>query len=925
MGSGNELALLSNATVNNQLSLPFGRIDTGANTLTIASGATVTRNTGYVIGNLKKAFAGIGAFTFDVGTANGYSPVNVNATAGTFPADFTVKATQTAQPNFPNPAKALSRYWTLTGTGITADLTFNYLDPTDIPGTATEANFVIQKYDGAFTQPGGTVNTVANTASINGVTSFSDWTLAESGDAISPLITYSSFGNTGSTANRVLSASISDDVAVASGGVSPRIYFRKNAGPYSSSQCSLTSGTAQSGTYGCTIDNSLIGGVTIGDVVGYFVIAQDTSGNVASNPSGAVAANVNSVTTPPAANTYTILQTFTGSISVGTGETITSLTNNGGLFQQMNNGTISGNTVVNLTSDLTAETGTHPLLQINEEGVGNWTIFFQASGGPRLIEGSSASALINLNGADRVTFSGLAFGPGGLTFRNTGNGATFRFINDAVSDSILACVVEGATTSNVSGVVYIGSGPVSGNDNISVTDSTIRDRTAPAGVPTYLIYNDGSGGVGTNSNTTIANNQLINYTHSGIFNVFADNITISGNTISQTSARVGGLYGIQILVTLGTNTVTQNSIHDHNTGSSFVGLDIQSASGTTTVSANRIFNIDNSTGGSFVFAGVTLSGTNPASSVIMVNNMISIVPSTPSSQPVFGVRDARTAGSLNMNYNSILLGGTATGTNSWAFRRNAGASTIVSLTGNILFNNRTGGGVDNFAIGDESGGGGSWSSDYNIFVGTGSTPTNFFDYGGAAVDFAAWKTGPPTRDANSIAAVAWTGPFNVANMFVSANDLHLTNASNNPAVNAGTNTGLATDFDGQVRPFNGIPDIGADEIQSVPTAADVSLSGRIVTATGQGIRNIRVTISGGSLTEPRTALTVRSAISGLMVYELARRMSSRLAANATYSKTQAVSLLLLTNLPMSISSGGLVENEREPPCSPKAAATPSKT
>ncbi|MFL6213380.1 MAG: C25 family cysteine peptidase, partial [Blastocatellia bacterium] len=98
-----------------------------------------------------------------------------------FPADFTVKAVQGPQPNLGTPSLALQRYWTLTASGVTADLTFNYLDPTDIPVTANENNFVIFKYDGTFTQPGGSVNAAANTASILGVTSFSDWTLGEAG------------------------------------------------------------------------------------------------------------------------------------------------------------------------------------------------------------------------------------------------------------------------------------------------------------------------------------------------------------------------------------------------------------------------------------------------------------------------------------------------------------------------------------------------------------------------------------------------------------------------------------------------------------------------------------------------------------------------------------------------------------------------
>ena len=174
-----DLTLSSTAAA---LTLTNGRLITGLGSLTLSSGtATVTRTNGYVDGNYRKTYAAAANKTFEVGTANGYSPVAVNVTAGTFPATFTVKAVQGPQPNVADPAKALKRYWKLTGTGVTADLTFNYLDPTDIPGTATEANFAIFAYDTAGTFPGGSVNAAANTATITGVTMFSDWTLLESG------------------------------------------------------------------------------------------------------------------------------------------------------------------------------------------------------------------------------------------------------------------------------------------------------------------------------------------------------------------------------------------------------------------------------------------------------------------------------------------------------------------------------------------------------------------------------------------------------------------------------------------------------------------------------------------------------------------------------------------------------------------------
>ncbi len=106
ISNANGVTLNSNVTLaNGALFLTTGNITTGANTLSIGSAATVSRTNGYVVGNLKKTFAATGSKTFEVGTANGYSPVTANVTAGT--GDITVSATQGPQPNmvlFPSPA-----------------------------------------------------------------------------------------------------------------------------------------------------------------------------------------------------------------------------------------------------------------------------------------------------------------------------------------------------------------------------------------------------------------------------------------------------------------------------------------------------------------------------------------------------------------------------------------------------------------------------------------------------------------------------------------------------------------------------------------------------------------------------------------------------------------------------------------------------
>jgi hypothetical protein len=173
------ISLSRDVTLNNgTLTFTSGNITTGGNTLIIGSGETVNHTSGHVIGNLRKSFAAAASKTFEVGTANGYSPVTVNATVGTFPADFTISTTQGAHPNV-NASTSIQRYWTLTNTTLSsADLTFQYLVG-DVLGT--EANYRVIRISGgtAVSFPASSVNTGAHTASLTGVTGFSDWTVGE--------------------------------------------------------------------------------------------------------------------------------------------------------------------------------------------------------------------------------------------------------------------------------------------------------------------------------------------------------------------------------------------------------------------------------------------------------------------------------------------------------------------------------------------------------------------------------------------------------------------------------------------------------------------------------------------------------------------------------------------------------------------------
>ncbi len=131
------------------------------------------------------------------------------------------------------------------------------------------------------------------------------------GDSAGPAIAYTALGNTLSTSNRVLAVTITDATGVnLTAGSEPRIYFRKGVGAYTAAVCSMTGGSPTSGTYDCTVDHTAIS-AGAGDTVQYYVAAQDTLGNVSTNPAGGSGITPPGSTAPGAPNSYQILFSVT--------------------------------------------------------------------------------------------------------------------------------------------------------------------------------------------------------------------------------------------------------------------------------------------------------------------------------------------------------------------------------------------------------------------------------------------------------------------------------------------------------------------------------------------------------------------------------------------------------------------------------------
>ncbi|MCX6266825.1 MAG: hypothetical protein NTW16_05635, partial [Bacteroidetes bacterium] len=139
-------------------------------------------------------------------------------------------------------------------------------------------------------------------------------------------------------------------------------------------------------------------------------------------------------------------------------------------FDAINAGTHKG-TIEVLIHGSTTETATAKLndgvtLPASYTGI---TIYPTTTG--LSISGSLAAPLIDLDGADNVTFDGRENGSGtpkALTIINTNPGSaastsTIRFINDATSNVVQHCIIKGASTDPSGGVVFFSTTPLNIN------------------------------------------------------------------------------------------------------------------------------------------------------------------------------------------------------------------------------------------------------------------------------------------------------------------------------------------------------------------------------------------------------------------------------------------------------------------------------
>ncbi len=480
-------------------------------------------------------------------------------------------------------------------------------------------------------------------------------------DVIPPSITYTNLVNTGVATSRILTATISDVSGVFVSGVNrPRIYYKKMvSGTYFSSPGVLTSGNSFNGTWNFTIDPINVGGLIAGDSLYYYVIAQDSSinSNIASNPGGVEATDVNSIISHPVINSaYTILIPYSGTYSVGAGQTFATLTGVGGAFQALNNGSISGNVTLELTSDI-EEPGTIALNEMPKDNINFIIKIVPDAATLRSLTGSfstSNSALIRLDGADKVIIDGRFNGAGRfIRIMNRIQGAaTLNLLNDAQRDTIRNVIIEGVN--NTIGMLnFFGSNVpnATGNDSNAIVGCMFRDTLgtiATSNIPNTAIFSQGTP---ENNFNTISDNEIYNFGFNGI-NLSATSGSfwrITNNSFYQTITKNNAMTVIQI-----------NGGNGHTISGNSFGGSSANRSGSAFVSSGSL---------TMIGLATTLSTTNP---IIIDSNTFSNISSTGTTNFMKCI----VVGSGNVQITNNIFGGAAM---PYDTLRNSGDAGVIEL------------------------------------------------------------------------------------------------------------------------------------------------------------------------------------------------------------------------------------------------------
>jgi hypothetical protein len=407
--------------------------------------------------------------------------------------------------------------------------------------------------------------------------------------------------------------------------------------------------------------------------------------------------------------------TISGPVTVGTGGNFPSLTNSGGLFDIINNSTVTGNVTASIISDLPNETGTFALNEWSELPVAsNFTLRIQPNAATQRIitntgNNTSGATMIPFNGADRVTIDGQFNNDGNrwLLFRHTNTsiantGPVITLNNSSENNIIRNTILEQNNSNTGRGVVTIST--TGSNSSNSIINNEIRS-TSVGTLGAYVVGVLSSSA--TNNNLIISDNHFYQTENSTTAQTIisltgaSSGHTISNNSIGGSAINAGGsawtnsgttvnFIGIQLPTgTANLSTVSGNIIQNiewnGTSTAAFTGIN----------AGNGLFNITNNTIGHASAANsITVAGTTTTTGIIaastnntnITNNTIANMTAfgTGTSVAIRGIVTSGTSGVYNIANNNI--------SNLSASSTSAGTGLSASVVG--IANSATGSGLN---------------------------------------------------------------------------------------------------------------------------------------------------------------------------------------------------------------------------------------
>ncbi|MBS3998941.1 MAG: hypothetical protein KGZ71_00510, partial [Desulfobulbaceae bacterium] len=646
-------------------------------------------------------------------------------------------------------------------------------------------------------------------------------------DILGPDIVFEKFASTTKTDNRVLVATIKDYTAVNKTSSAPRLYYRaiKNSNSWVGNNSTqdgwkYATATISGDQYSFTLDyNKIYDGMKVGDVYEYFIIAQDLA------PSANISVSKGFFSVKPTStsltaenfpfydpDSYKVAQAIKGEIKVGTGtgKDFATLTDAGGLFEYLNNGILTGDVDVVISTDIT-ESGSVQLKKLIYEDAP----YYNVKIGPSEAKTKKITGAVPNNAL--LAFIGVSY----LTLDGSykGDGRYLEISNTQTSGALVA--------------IAVGSGGlgVDGGKYITIQNCIIYNGYTASTNGSYgILVTDGvmstSGTSPRVNNLTIRNNHIYKSSY-GIYargvstaGQMFENLLIENNEIGKASTGDGiTVRGIDVMG-LETAMIRNNIVHSFATtlSTNFSGIEVGgSISNFVTLDGNRIYNIKQPSASGYGAYGINITGSSSVGYTI-INNFISDITTmnystTSTLYNPFGIRVAGGSGH-KIWHNTIIMKGSQ-----------ASAGTQPSLTANILFtstflNNDVRGNILHNSISGVTG-----TSSFNIFLWGTSNLTNVlsildnnnYTIGGTDGKYGGFGTSYPfTNVATTL--TAWknmTGKdvnsFSVTTNHISDTDLHLNSSSvGNSSLMIPRMNQVLYDSDGELRKNSTY--VGADEV-----------------------------------------------------------------------------------------------------------------